>query len=457
MRLFEDIFRKKDIMECLGDDTCLTKTFGSFELVLLGIGAIIGAGIFVITGVASAVAGPAIIFSFIGAAFLSGLVALCYAELGSMITITGGIYTYIQVSLGELGAWIVGWCVLLQISVTAATVAIGWSSYIMGFVNFIGINLPDIITNSPLTGQGIINLPAFLIVIGLTCVVLLGVRSSKRVNTIIVITKLIVIIIFIVAGSQYINPTNYHPFMPNGITGVLQGAAMVFFAYLGFDAVAAAAEETKNPQKAVPIGIIGSLVLCAILYILAAVVMTGMVNYTEFAGVAAPVQYALSVVGANWMLSVVTVGTIAGLTTVILVNLYLIPRVIYSMSRDGLLPECLTKINAKFKIPIIPVVLSGTLIGLLAAFLPLGDIFELANISALTTFVFLSAGVVELRRHCPNIPRKVKCPLVPILPIATIIICLSLIVQLKLTTITSFGLWSLAGLGFYFTYKRFKR
>lgn len=444
-------------MECLSDETCLTKTFGPLGLILLGIGAVMGAGIFVITGIASAVAGPALIFSFIGAAVVCGFVALCYAELGSMITLTGGIYTYIQVSLGELGAWIVGWSVLLQIIVTAATVAIGWSSYTIGFFNSIGVKLPDIITNSPLTGLGIINLPAFLIVLAMMVVILLGVKSSKEVNTIIVIAKLIAIIVFIISGAQYINPVNYHPFMPNGITGVLQGAAMVFFAYLGFDAVAAAAEETKNPQRAVPIGIIGSLVLCGVLYIIVTLVLTGMLNYSEYAGVAAPVQYALNSVGASRMLLLVTSGTITGLTTVVLVSLYLIPRVIYSMSRDGLLPEFLSRIHSKLKIPVLPVVLSGCLIGLLAAFFPLGDIFELANISALTTFVFLAIGVVELRRACPNIPRKVKCPFVPVLPIVTIIICLGLMSQLKLSTISSFGLWSLAGLGFYFTYKKFKR
>jgi basic amino acid/polyamine antiporter, APA family len=457
MKPFKGIFQKKDIMECSSEKTCLIKTFGPIGLILLGIGAIIGAGIFVITGIASAVAGPSLIFSFIGAGVVCGFIALCYAELGSMITLTGGIYTYVQVSLGELGAWIVGWSVLLQIIVTAATVAIGWSSYTVGFIKSIGLNLPDIVTYSPLTGPGIINLPAFLIVIGMMVVVLLGVKSSKKVNTVIVITKLVAIIVFVIVGAQYINPQNYHPFMPNGIYGVFQGAAMVFFAYLGFDAVAAASEETKNPQRAVPIGIIGSLILCGILYIIVTLVLTGMLNYSQYAGVSAPIQYALNAVGANWMLLLVTAGTITGLTTVVLVSLYLIPRVIYSMSRDGLLPIRLTRIHPKFKIPVFSIVISGFLIGLLAAFFPLREIFELANISALTTFVFLAIGVIELRRACPNIPRKVKCPFVPVLPIVTIIICLILISQLKITTLIYFGLWTIAGLGFYFTYKKFKR
>ncbi len=456
MRFNKAIFQRKDIKDCVNDDSCLTQTFGTMGLIILGIGAILGAGIFVVTGLAAAVAGPAIIFSFLGAAAVCVLVSLCFAELGSIITITGGVYTYTQFALGEVWAWIVGWSVLLQIIVTASTVAIGWSSYIVGFLNSVNIYLPDIISKPPMMGSGLINLPALSIVTILTVVVMLGAKNSNRVNSSIVLVKLIVIVIFIIAGAGYIHTSNYIPFVPMGLNGILQGAAMVFFAYLGFEAVATSSEEAKNPKKSIPIGIIGSLLICASLYILVVVIMTGMVKYTEYSGVAAPVQYALTVVGANWIMAFITTGIIAGLTTVILVNIYIIPRVIYSMSRDGLLPIQLTKVSAKYNVPVIPVLLSGIVIGILAAFLPIGEVFELANIAALTAFIFIAIGLINLRRNCPEIPRKFKCPFVPILPIITIIICLILIIELKISTILNFGLWVFIGIVIYFGYRRFK-
>jgi basic amino acid/polyamine antiporter, APA family len=456
MSLLKDIFCTKDINKCSDDGSRLNRTFGSLGLVILGIGAIIGGGIFVITGVASSVVGPAIIFSFIGAAIACGLVALCFAELGSIITLTGGVYTYTQFALGELCAWIVGWSVLLQIIITASTVAIGWSSYFNGFLNSIGLYLPMSLINSPLISSSLINLPALIIVAILTLIVLMGATSSKRVNNVIVFAKIIVILIFIIVGVHYINPSNYVPFMPNGVGGVLQGTAMVFFAYLGFEAVATTSEETKNPKKAIPIGIMGSLLICGVLYILVVVVMTGMVKYSEFSGVAAPVHYALSIVGANWIISVVTIGIITGLTTVILVNLYVIPRILYSMSRDGLLPHNFKKINQKYKIPVLSVILSGIVIGLISAFIPLGNIFELANMGALTGFIASALGIIYLRKNYPDIPRKFKCPFVPILPLVTIILCLILMTQLKPITLISFGLWTLTGLGIYFGYKKYK-
>lgn len=451
MDLKNSLLKKKDIKNCTLCNSGLSQTFGSFGLIILGVGAILGAGVFVVTGLAAAVAGPAIIFSFIASALVCVMVALCFAEMASMITVTGGSYTYTQFSLGEIWAWIVGWSVLLQIIITAATVAIGWSSYIVGLLNSININLPDVIVYSTK-----INLPALAIVGLLTGVVLLGAKSSKRVNNIIVIIKLLVVVIFVLMGIKYVNTSNYVPFLPMGINGILQGAAMVFFAYLGFEAVATSSEEAINPQKSIPIGIIGSLITCAVLYILVVIIMTGMVKYSEYSGVAAPVQYALNAVGANWIMTIVTFGIIAGLTTVILVNLYIIPRVLYSMSRDGLLPPILSRINQKYKVPIVPIVLSGVGIGFIASFLSLGTVFELANIGALTAFIFVAIGIINLRRNCPDVPRKFKCPLVPILPLITIIICLILMIELKTTTLLYFGLWTILGLIIYFGYKVFK-
>ncbi len=448
----KNLLVKKDIKDCTSCDSGLSQTFGSIGLIILGIGAILGAGIFVVTGLAAAVAGPSIIFSFSAAAVVCIMVALCFAEMASIITVTGGSYTYTQFSLGEIWAWIVGWSVVLQIIVTGATVAIGWSSYIMGLLNSLNLHLPNLI----LAYMTMINLPALTIVALLTGVVLMGARSSKRVNNMIVIIKLAVVIIFLLMGIKYVNTGNYIPFVPNGINGVLQGAAMVFFAYLGFEMVATSSEEAINPQKTIPKGIIGSLITCAVLYILVVIIMTGMVKYSEYSGVAAPVQYALNAVGANWVMTIVTIGILAGLTTVILVNLYIIPRVIYSMSRDGLLPSKLSHINTKYKVPIIPIIISGVIIGIIASFVPLGSVFELANIAALTAFIFVAIGIINLRRTCPSVPRKFKCPFVPFLPLLTIVICLVLILELKLSTLLYFGIWTVLGLIIYFGYKGYK-
>lgn len=454
------LFRKKDIEKCLSINSCdqkLKRSLGPIGLIIMGIGAIVGAGIFIVTGVASVTSGPALILSFMIAGLACGLTALCYAEMASMITVTGGIYTYTHVTMGEIWAWMIGWTGILQYIIAASAVAIGWSSYTSGFFSSIGFALPEIITSSPLTGSGLINLPALLIVALLTGILVLGAKESAKVNAAIVIIKLAVIALFIIIGAQFINPTNYYPFVPNGLAGVLQGAAMVFFAYVGFDTVASAAEETKNPQKALPIGIIGSLAVCSILYIIVTAVMTGMVSYTMFEGSAAPVQLALQSVGINWATAIVTVGAIAGLTTVILVSMFVVPRLLFAMSRDELLPKTLTQVHHKFKSPITSIIIVGVVSALISAFLPLEGIFELVNISALTAFIFLALSVIILRKQRPDIERKFKCPLVPVIPILSIIACLGLITQLKLITIEVFGAWLLAGLTFYFTFRRYKK
>jgi len=311
------LFKKKDINECLkhkNENGKLKRSLGSKELIIMGIGAIIGAGIFIITGIASAkYSGPALIISFIISAVACVLTALCYAEFASIIPISGSVYTYTYVALGEIWAWMIGWILMFEYLISASAIAVGWSSYVVGLLNSTGYVLPQIITNPP--GTGLINLPAFLIVAILTGILVMGTRESAKFNAAIVVIKLAVIGLFIVVGAQFINPSNYQPFIPYGWSGILQGAAMVFFAYIGFDAVSTAAEETKNPQRSLPIGIIGSLVICSILYIVVAVVLNGMVPYNLLNN-PAPVAYALEIVGANWAASIVSFGALFGLTSV---------------------------------------------------------------------------------------------------------------------------------------------
>ncbi len=452
------MFTKKDIEECLHckSSSEFKRSLGPISLIIMGIGAIIGAGIFIVTGIASATSGPALVISFVIAAIACGLTALCYSEMASMITVTGGIYTYTQVTLGEIWAWMIGWTGILQYIIAAASVAIGWSSYTMGLLGSMGIYLPSYLTASPLTGHGLFNLPAFLIVIVLSAILILGAQESTRVNAFIVFVKLSIILLFIVVGIKFINPTNYVPFAPNGISGIFQGAAMVFFAYIGFDTIASAAEETKNPQRSLPIGIIGSLAICSIIYIIVTAVMNGMVPFSTFTGSEAPVMLALQTVGVDWAMTIITVGAIAGLTTVILVSMFVVPRLIFAMSRDQLLPKKLSKVHHNFKSPITSIILVGTVTALISGLLPLNDIFELVNIAALSSFIFLAIAVIILRKNRPDIPRNFKCPLVPVVPILSIIACIALITQLTALTLKIFAVWTFMGLLFYFAYRRYK-
>ena len=453
-----DIFQKKGIDECLDNNAsnkCFKRVLSPIHLIFLGVGAIIGAGIFIVVGEASVTAGPAVILSFILAGVVCGFTALCYAEMASLIPTTGGVYTYTYVTMGEVYAWVIGWVNIFQYIIVASTVAIGWSAYTTGLLNSIGIFIPAFITSSFLTGNNLINLPAFLIVLALTGILIKGTSESAKFNLLIVIIKVFVILLFIIVGFHYINPINYYPFAPKGLFGVLQGAAMVFFAYMGFDTVATAAEEAKNPQKALPIGIMGSLVISSILYILVSMVMIGMVHYSVFQGSAAPIQLALQNIGAMWIMTIVTIGAIAGLTTVILVSIFVPPRIIFAMSRDKLLNPRLAQIHPKHQTPTKSIVLFGIAAALVAAFAPIG-IFEMANITALTTFIFIALNVILLRKQKPDIIRPFKCPFTPIIPILSIIISLILIIQIKAIFIAAFFLWTLTGLTIYFIHKRKK-
>ncbi|MCC7557112.1 MAG: amino acid permease [Methanobacteriaceae archaeon] len=447
------IFSKKPIDDLLDEKNSgksLKRAIGPLGLIIMGLGCIIGAGIFIVTGVASAnYSGPALVLSFVISAVACVFTALCYAEFSSMVPISGSVYTYTYVAMGEIWAWMIGWVLIFEYLISASAVAVGWSSYIVGLLNSVGMILPQLITNPP--GLGIINLPAFFIILLLTGVLALGVKESARFNAVIVIINISIILLFILVGINFINPSNYQPFIPYGWTGVVQGAAMVFFAYIGFDAVSTAAEETKNPQKTLPIGIIGSLIISSILYIVVAAVLNGMVPYSLL-DTAAPVTFALEKVGANWAASIVSFGAIFGLTSVLLTSLFGQTRIFFSMSRDGLLPNIFSIVHENWRSPIASVIIVGVIASLIAAFLPLGLIIELVNIGTLSAFIFLALSIIILRRERPDIPRKFKCPLVPVIPILSILFCSFLIFQLSSTTLERFAISLIIGLIVYFVY-----
>ena len=452
------IFEKKCIneaLDCAHNDKTLKRSIGPLGLTIMGVGGIIGAGIFIVTGVASASSGPALVVSFIVAAIACTFTALCYAEFASMIPIAGSVYTYTYITMGEIWAWIMGWILVLQYLIASAAVAIGWSSYAVALVSSFGIALPAIISG-PFGVQGsLINLPAVIIILILTGVLIRGAEESARVNALIVFVKIAVILLFITIGINFINPTNYHPFTPFGISGIFQGAAMVFFAYLGFDAIASAAEETKNPGKTIPIGIIGSLVISSILYIAVAFVMTGMVPY-NLLNTPSPVSFALQHVGVQWAFTVITIGAIAGLTTVVLVNMFSKARIIFAMSRDGLLPKIFSNVQGDCKAPVASILLVGGMATVIAAFFSLDSIFELVNVGALSAFIFLAVSVIILRYQRPDLKRSFKCPLVPYLPIFSIIFSLALISQLKVHIIQIFIVWLVLGILVYFAYGKYR-
>jgi APA family basic amino acid/polyamine antiporter len=447
------IFSKKPINELLNSksDKSLKRSIGPVGLTLLGLGSIIGAGIFIVTGVAAAnYSGPALLISFIISAIACAFTALCYAEFASMIPVSGSVYTYTYVTLGEIWAWMIGWVLIFEYLISASAVAVGWSSYTVGLLSSSGMNLPAYLTGSMAMG-GLINLPAVLIIGLLTGVLILGARESTRVNAVIVVGNILVILLFIVVGIKFINPANYTPFTPFGIAGVFQGAAMVFFAYIGFDAVSTAAEETKDPQKNLPKGIIGSLIISSILYIVVAAVLTGMVPYNLLNN-AAPVAFALQYVGSNWVASIVSVGALCGITSVLLTSLFGQTRIFFAMSRDGLLPDIFSKVHPSYKSPVTSIILVGIIAGFIAAFVPLAVIIELVNIGTLSAFIFLAISVIILRRQEPDLPRGFKCPLVPVIPIVSIISCLFLITQLSSTTLQRFAISLIIGVSVYLLY-----
>lgn len=452
-----NIFRTKTIdtliQETQGTNR-LKKVLGAGDLVALGIGAIIGTGIFVITGVAaSKYAGPSIIVSFVLSAVTCALAALAYAEFASMIPVAGSAYTYSYAALGELFAWIIGWDLLLEYAVAISAVAIGWSGYFTNLLKVLGVNFPPSVSASFLAAKdGFIDIPALTIIIIIAFLLISGIKESTRINNIIVIVKLSVIIIFIFLAFPHVNSANWHPFMPFGIHGIVSGAAIVFFAYIGFDAVSTAAEEVKNPQKDLPVGIMVSLLISTVLYIAVSAILTGIVNYKELYNQSAPVAYSLMKIGRNWASGIISIGAIAGITSVLLVMMLGQTRILFAMSRDGLLPKMFSDVSPKSNTPVKSTILTVIITGIPAALLPINIVAELTNIGTLAAFIIVSVGIIVLRHKKPDQPRPFKCPGVPFTPILAVILCGYLIFSLEPLTWIRFVIWLIIGLIIYFTY-----
>jgi len=451
----QNIFRKKSIEDLLNVSTgekSLKKVLGAFELTMLGIGAIIGTGIFVLTGIAAAnYSGPALVISFIISSIACAFAGLCYAEFAAMVPVAGSAYTYGYAALGEFWAWIIGWDLIAEYAFAISAVAIGWSGYIVKLLSAVGVNLPSAIIKAPHEG-GLVNLPAVLIIAVICTLLFQGVKQSAVVNDIIVAIKVAVVLLFIVLGVSHVNPANWTPFMPYGWSGVISGASVIFFAYIGFDAVSTAAEEVKNPQRDLPIGIIGSLAICTVLYIIVSAILTGMVPYLQFKETAAPVAYALEQVGIHWGSALVSVGAVCGITSVLLVMIFGQTRVLFAMSRDGLLPKVFGDVHPVHKTPAKSTVFVGVVSAVLAGFTPIGVVAELTNIGTLTAFVIVCAAVIVLRKTRPDLERKFKCPLVPVVPILGIAFCLLLIFKLPVITQLRFLVWLVIGFVLYFSY-----
>ncbi|MBM3811040.1 MAG: amino acid permease [Acidimicrobiia bacterium] len=447
----------------------LKRTLGSTQLIALGIGAIIGAGLFSLTGIAAANhAGPAVTLSFVIAAIGCAFAGLCYSEFSTMIPIAGSAYTYSYATMGELMAWIIGWDLVLEYAVGAATVAVSWSRYVVSLANDFGYQIPAAIANSPWatnpdgsSAGGVVNLLAIIVVCAMSTLLMIGIQESARVNTIIVFLKVSVVIVFILFGWAYINKDNYVPYIPEntgtlgyfGLSGVLRAAGVVFFAFIGFDAVSTAAQETKNPQKDMPIGIIGSLAICTVLYVLFAHVLTGIVPF-KLLDDAAPVAVAVDRTPYGWLKTAVKMAIIAGYTSVILVMLLGQSRVFFSMSRDGLLPGLFSKVHPKFQTPWLSNLLFMVFVSLFAAFAPIQIVGEMTSIGTLFAFVLVCGGILVMRKKQPDLPRPFKTPLVPLVPILGILFNLALMFGLGKENWTRLLVWLAIGLVIYFTYSR---
>ena len=364
------------------------------------------------------------------------------------------LYTYGYAALGEIWAWIIGWDLILEYAVAISAVAIGWSGYMVNLLTLAGINLPKQIVNAPGVLGGVVNLPAMLIIAAITALLIKGVSESAKFNNVIVLIKLAVILLFICIGVFHIHPANWTPFMPYGWSGVFKGAAIIFFAYIGFDAVSTAAEEVKNPQRDLPIGIITSLIVCTILYIVVSAILTGMVPYLDFKETAAPVAFALQKIGVNWGSALVSVGAACGITSVLLVMMFGQTRVFFAMSRDGLLPKVFGEVHPKFGTPMKSTLLVGIVTALTAGFTPIGVVAELTNIGTLAAFIIVSVSIIVLRKTRPDIERHFKVPFSPIVPGLAVLFCGFLITQLPLITMIRFVVWLIIGVVVYFTYSR---
>ncbi|HEU5156493.1 MAG TPA: amino acid permease [Streptosporangiaceae bacterium] len=477
------LFRTKPVEHSLGatEDVAdsghrLSRELSALDLTVFGIGVIVGTGIFVLTGqVARENAGPAVALSFVAAGIACALAALCYAELSSTVPVAGSAYTFSYATIGEFPAWVIGWDLILELALGAAVVAVGWSGYAQSLLDTMGLHLPSSIAGE----QATFNIPAMLIVLLVTALLVLGIKVSSRVNAAIVTIKIAVVLLVIVAGLFFIKGANYHPFIPQqqsgpdvsgakapliqalfGITpvnfgwlGVFAAAAIVFFAFIGFDIVATAAEETRRPQRDLPIGIIGSLAVCTILYVAVSLVVVGMQNYKELS-TEAPLADAFKAVGHPVFATIISVGALAGLTTVVLILMLGQTRVFFAMSRDRLMPPWLAAIHPRFRTPYRITIMLGVIVSIVAALIPLSALAELVNIGTLFAFVVVSIAVIVLRRTRPDLPRSFRTPLVPVLPVLSVLASLYLMLNLPVETWVRFGVWMIVGAVFFFLYGR---
>ncbi|GAA4618741.1 amino acid permease [Saccharopolyspora hordei] len=479
------IMRVKSVEQSIRDAEApefrLRRVLRAVDLLGIGIGAIIGTGIFVLTGVAAATdAGPGISISFVISGIACGLAALCYAEFASVVPVAGSAYTFSYASLGEFFAWLIGWDLMLEFIIGASTVSVGWSQYFVEALGSVGLALPEALTAAPGAG-GVVNLPAAIIALILTVVLVVGIRLSAAVTNVVVAIKLAVVLFFIIFGAFFVKAANWDPFIPPyqppepgavsapleqplisaifgqtgsfGLSGLVAGAALVFFAYIGFDIVASGAEETRRPQRDMPIGIIGSLVICSVLYVLVSLVMTGIVKYDQL-DTAAPMATAFQAIGAPWAVGLVSLGAIAGLTTVILILMLGQARVGFAMSRDGLLPVWFAKVHRTYRTPYRVTLITGVIVAAIASLTPIDVLAEMTNIGTLFAFVLVSVGVLVLRRTRPDLPRAFRVPWSPVIPALAAAACLYLMLNLEGWTWIRFGVWMVIGLGLYFVYSQ---
>ncbi|HXX55391.1 MAG TPA: amino acid permease [Methanoregula sp.] len=454
------MFRRREVdalVRSAQDTGGLRRVLKPFDLVMLGIGGIIGTGIFVLSGVAAGLhAGNALPLSFIIAGVVCLFAALCYAEFSTMIPVAGSAYTYCYTALGEIWAWIIGWDLILEYGLAVSAVAIGWSGYCAALLRSAGILLPAPFTHPLGVEGGIVNLPAVLIVFALTLLLVQGTKRSAGTNTVIVSIKLAVILLFIVLCIGSVDPGNWVPFMPPaGWFGVFSGAAIVFFAFIGFDAVVTAAEEIENPQKNLPIGLIGSLVVCIVLYVVIGVILTGVVPFAQLAGpdaISAPIAFALNSIGVTWGAAVLSVGAICGMTSVMLVMLFGQSRIFFAMARDGLLPTFFSELHPVTHTPSKVILFIGVVTGCIAGFFPLETVAELVNMGTLVAFAIVAFGVLLLRARQPELLRPFRCPYVPLLPLVCIGACAFLILHLGYLAHVMFLVWLCIGLAVYFLY-----
>lgn len=452
-----------------GNSGALNRALGPLQLTALGIGSVIGTGIFVMTGTAASLhAGPALLISMLIAATGCALAGLCYAELASMIPVAGSAYTYAYATSGELMAWIIGWDLILEYALATATVAVGWSGYFNSLMDDLGLSLPAALTGPPgtmLTAAngaqvaGIFNLPAALIVLVVVGLLVIGIKQSAGTNTVLVLVKVGVLIVFVTAGAAYINRANLTPFIPPnrgvfgefGWSGIFRGAAVMFFAYIGFDAVSTAAQEARNPQRDVPLGMLASLAICTVIYLSVATVLLGIVPYTRL-NVADPLAVGIDATGMRWLSPVIKVSALFGLFSTMLVQLLAQTRIFYSMSRDGLLPEPFGRVHPRFRTPHISTILTGVLVALAAGLLPIGVLGQLVSMGTLLAFVLVCIGIIILRKTAPDQVRPFRTPWVPWVPIVGALFCLAQMVSLPISTWLRLVIWLAVGMVVYLGY-----